>query len=59
MEDLQDDGLTQIIVTHNFEEVLEIADRIVVLYRGEVADIVTPGDVDKETLSNLITNGQR
>jgi len=59
MEDLQDDGLTQIIVTHNFEEVLEIADRIVVLYRGEVADIVTPGNVDKETLSNLITNGQR
>jgi len=59
MLQLKEDGHTQIIVTHNFEEVLNVADRIAVLYQGELVEIVDPQTVDRESLSNLITTGQR
>jgi ABC-type sugar transport system ATPase subunit len=59
MHQLRDQGHTQIVVSHSFEEVLDLADRIAVLYQGEIAEVVTPDEVDKDTLTNLITTGQR
>ncbi|WP_049987087.1 ATP-binding cassette domain-containing protein [Halobellus rufus] len=59
MRQLREEGHTQVVVSHNFEEVLDLADRIAVLYQGEIADVVSPEAVDKRTLTNLITTGHR
>jgi sulfate transport system ATP-binding protein len=37
--------VTSVFVTHDQEEALEVADRIVVLNRGQIQQIGTPGDV--------------
>jgi ABC-type sugar transport system ATPase subunit len=55
---LQDQGQTQIIVSHNFEEVISVADRIVVLYQGTVADIVNASTVTRTQLSDMIKTGK-
>ncbi|MFC7018118.1 MULTISPECIES: ATP-binding cassette domain-containing protein [Haloarcula] len=59
MHTLRDEGHTQVVVSHSFESVLDLADRIAVLYQGEIAEVVEPEDVDKATLTNLITTGHR
>ena len=59
MRTLREQGHTQVVVSHSFEAVLDLADRIAVLYQGEIADVVQPDDVDKATLTNLITTGER
>jgi ABC-type sugar transport system ATPase subunit len=59
MRTLQDQGQTQVVVSHSFEAVLDLADRIAVLYQGRLADVVRPQEVDHETLRNLITTGHR
>ncbi|QSG03388.1 ATP-binding cassette domain-containing protein [Natranaeroarchaeum sulfidigenes] len=58
IETLQDKGQTQIIVSHNFEEVISVADRIVVLYQGNVADIVDADAVTRGELSDMIKTGK-
>jgi len=55
---LQGQGQTQIIVSHNFEEVISVADRIVVLYRGTLADVVDADDVTRTQLSDMIKTGK-
>lgn len=59
MLQLKEEGHTQLIVTHNFEEVLDVADRIAVLYQGELVDIFEPGEASKQELTNMLTTGQR
>lgn len=59
MRQLREEGHTQVVVSHSFEEVLDLADRIAILYQGEIAEVVSPEEVDKQTLTNLITTGQR
>ncbi|MFB6298131.1 MAG: ATP-binding cassette domain-containing protein [Salinirussus sp.] len=56
---LQEAGITVVIVSHSIEDVLQIADRIGVLYQGSVAEVTTPDDADLETLTNLMTTGSR
>lgn len=52
------EGYTQIIISHNIDEVVEIADRIGVLHQGTIADVVEPDDIERENLNSLITDGQ-
>ncbi|MFC6864041.1 ATP-binding cassette domain-containing protein, partial [Halomicroarcula sp. GCM10025817] len=59
MRTLREEGHTQVVVSHSFESVLDLADRIAVLYQGEIAEVVRPSEVDKATLTNLITTGHR
>lgn len=42
---LQDAGVTAILVTHDQEEALSMADRIAVLFDGRIAQYATPEDV--------------
>lgn len=58
IQTLKEQGHTQIIVSHNFEEVLDVADRIVVLYQGEVVDVVSSDRVTKDELSEMIKTGR-
>ncbi|WP_137286374.1 ATP-binding cassette domain-containing protein [Halorussus salinisoli] len=59
MRQLQAEGHTQIVVSHSLEDVFDLADRIAVMYRGQLADVVDPDEVDKETVTDLITTGTR
>lgn len=56
---LKAEGHTVIIVSHSLEEVFGLADRIAVLYHGELVDVADPEDVDEEVLTDLIATGTR
>jgi len=59
MNRLKTEGKTQIVVDHNIDEVLEIADRISVMYQGEIVDTVYPENEDKGTISKLLATGKK
>ena len=48
------DGTTIIFITHKLNEVLEVADNIVVLRRGRVAGTADPKTVTRQELANLM-----
>ncbi|KZN23347.1 ABC transporter [Haladaptatus sp. R4] len=54
---LQQDGHTIIIVSHSLETVMEYADRIAVLYQGELVEVESTTDTDVETLTELMIAG--
>ncbi len=58
IEFLQNEGITVVIVSHSIEDVLQISDRIGVLYQGQLADITTPEEATLETLTTLMTTGR-
>ena len=47
-------GLTSIFVTHDQEEAIELADRIVVVNKGEIEQIATPDDLYAEPASAFV-----
>jgi D-xylose transport system ATP-binding protein len=54
---LADRGLGVVLISHNMTEVLEVADRIAVLYLGRTAAQVRREDVNQQELVELITTG--
>ena len=54
---LADRGLAVVLISHNMNEVLQVADRIAVLYLGEMAAQVRRKDVNQQQLVELITTG--
>jgi D-xylose transport system ATP-binding protein len=54
---LADRGLAVVLISHNMAEVLQVADRIAVLYLGEMAAQVRRTDVNQQQLVELITTG--
>ena len=46
--------LTSVFVTHDQEEAMEVADRIVVMNKGVIEQIGTPGDVYEHPASNFV-----
>ena len=59
MNRLKMEGKTQIVVDHNIDEVLNIADRISVMYQGEIVDTVYPKNENKSTISKLLATGTK
>ncbi|UPV75894.1 ATP-binding cassette domain-containing protein [Halorussus limi] len=59
MRQLQAEGHTQVVVSHSLEDVFDLADRIAVMYRGRLVDVVDPDETDRETVTELITTGSR
>ncbi len=55
---LADQGVAVILISHNMLDVLEVADRIAVLYLGRMAAEVSRADVDQQELVELITTGR-
>ena len=48
-----------VIISHNMNDVLEVADRVCAMYLGRIAaDIPLDGSVTRETLVELITSGR-
>jgi ABC-type sugar transport system ATPase subunit len=59
MRQLQAEGHTQVVVSHSLEDVFNLADRIAVMYRGRLVDVVDPDETDREAVTELITTGSR
>jgi D-xylose transport system ATP-binding protein len=55
---LADQGVAVVLISHNMNDVLQVADRIAVLYLGQMAAIVDRKDVDQQQLVELITTGR-
>jgi D-xylose transport system ATP-binding protein len=55
---LADRGLAVVLISHNMNEVLQVADQIAVLYLGQMAAQVRRTDVSQQQLIELITTGQ-
>ncbi|WP_336338290.1 ATP-binding cassette domain-containing protein [Haloarcula brevis] len=57
IDTLADRGITIVIVSHNIESVLRHADRIGVLFQGQLVDIKQPAETSLEELNELMTTG--
>jgi len=55
---LAEHGLGVIVVSHNMNDVFEVADRIAVLYLGRMAGVFATGELTKETVVDLMTAGR-
>jgi D-xylose transport system ATP-binding protein len=54
---LADNGLAVVLISHNLNDVFEVADNISVLYLGRMAAQVRAGDVTRNQVVELITSG--
>ncbi|WP_265447161.1 ATP-binding cassette domain-containing protein [Flexivirga meconopsidis] len=55
---LADQGVAVILISHNMLDVLQVADRIAVLYLGRMAATVDRADVNQTQVVELITTGR-
>jgi D-xylose transport system ATP-binding protein len=55
---LADQGVAVVLISHNMVDVLQVADRIAVLYLGQMAAIVERSTVDQQKLVELMTTGR-
>jgi D-xylose transport system ATP-binding protein len=55
---LADRGLAVVLISHNMNEVLQVADSIAVLYLGQMAAQVARSEVNQQQLVELITTGR-
>ena len=56
---LADRGVAVVLISHNMTDVLQVADRIAVLYLGRMAAEVQRDDVNQQQLVELITTGEQ
>jgi D-xylose transport system ATP-binding protein len=55
---LADNGLAVVLISHNLNDVFQVADRIAVLYLGKMAAQVKAADVNNNQIVELITGGR-
>ena len=54
---LADRGLAVLLVSHNMNDVFEVADRIAVLHLGRMVAVHDAADIDKQIVVDLMTSG--
>jgi len=54
---LADQGLAVLMVSHNMNDVFEVADRIAVLFLGRMATVRNAADLDVPTVVDIMTTG--
>ena len=50
----RDEGCAVLLVSPELDEIIELSDRIAVMYRGKIIAVVEAGEVSKETLGLLM-----
>jgi D-xylose transport system ATP-binding protein len=55
---LADQGVAVILISHNMNDVMQVADRVGVLYLGRMAALVRKADVTQTQIVELITSGR-
>ncbi len=59
VRNLADQGVGVVLISHNMNEILQVADRVSAMYLGQVAaDIEVTKSTTRETLVELITSGR-
>ena len=58
IRELKAKGVTTIIISHEMEDVFEIADRIVVIYQGQCVAVKEKNKTTIEEIANLIITGE-
>lgn len=56
---LKAEGITVVIVSHSLDEIFGLADRIAVLYQGNLVDVAETATVDRESLTHMMSTGKR
>jgi len=54
LKDLKEKGVTVVLITHQIEEILRIADRVAVLRDGQLVDIFSKGVTREEIIFSMI-----
>src|SRR5581483_8865016 len=54
---LADKGLAVVLISHNMNDVLQVSDKISVMYLGRLAATVNRADTNQQQLVELITTG--
>jgi D-xylose transport system ATP-binding protein len=57
VERLRDDGNAVVLITHNMEQVIEYADRVVVMRRGRKVGEVKPSEATHKDIVSMIVGG--
>jgi simple sugar transport system ATP-binding protein len=57
--ELRDGGAAILLVSAELEEVLSLADRVLVMYQGRIVGEVDPQQVDQEEIGLMMTGGKR
>ncbi len=55
---LADRGLAVLLVSHNMNDVFRVADRVAVLYLGQLAGVHKADDIDRQVVVDLMTSGK-
>ena len=55
---LADRGLAVLLVSHNMNDVFEVADRVAVLYLGRLAAVRPIAELDRQSVVDLVTTGE-
>jgi phospholipid/cholesterol/gamma-HCH transport system ATP-binding protein len=42
-------GFTAVVISHEIPEIFDISDRVAMLYRGEILEVGTPGEIQRST----------
>ena len=59
VEQLRDEGVGIILITHRLPDALAIADQIAVMKHGEVHALLDPRDSDLEEIADIIVRGRQ
>jgi len=57
--DARDAGMAVLLVSAELDEVLSLADRIAVMYRGRIAGVLAPEEATPEVLGFMMATGKR
>jgi simple sugar transport system ATP-binding protein len=55
----RDDGMAVLLVSAELDEVLSLADRVAVMYRGRIAGVLEPAEATPELLGYMMATGSR
>jgi ABC-type sugar transport system ATPase subunit len=55
---LADRGVAVLIVSHNMNDVFQVADRIAVLHLGKMAAVRPTAELDRQIVVDLMTTGK-
>ena len=58
VDNLRSQGISIVLISHNIDEVLAIADRISVLHQGEIMGVLEAEDADRQDIVLLMMGGE-
>lgn len=58
IETVKQDGVAVVFVSHNLQEILATADRVMVLHRGQLTGIRNAKDTDEDEVIRLMMGGE-